>query len=500
MFKKIIKPILVVVALLFFLTPVFAAKTSSSRSLEAVAGEDFGVVASKKAVFDASQSVVPRNTKVEYHWSFGDGDDTDGEEVVHIYDNPGHYKVTLTVTTPNLKTSDSLYVDVYYNLIVLVAGPEIKDSEINFLKDQAKENGTHLEVIHPRGTGPDFAAEEVLLQALTEKAIELEKSNLIIALTEGSLGLNVLSRFGQETDLDLSRKTFVATSDKSFGSITQIAKSTAEILKPDTFFLTRKDSLETIVVLKDTGKLISTLETNNLDYRLIGEEEAQKVTEFKYYNFLSYTVNAMKRHGVPANVLILILILPVVATLIAFARQVVGVKTFGIFVPTLITLALLALGLKYGISVFLLILIVGTVGRYLLRRLRLLYLPRMAILITAVSLAILGSWAVGIYFGAAEIISLSIFPVLVMIILVEQFVSTQIEKGIGTAILITIETLIIAVVGYYLVSWELLRAFILNAPEWIFILIPINILLGFWSGLRLREFFRFREVFKARRR
>ncbi|MFC1651610.1 7TM domain-containing protein [Patescibacteria group bacterium] len=480
---------------LLIVVGVFLPMISESTSLEAVAGEDFGIVAGKKAVFDASQSVIPRNTEVDYHWDFGDGKDAEGKEVVHIYDNPDHYKVILTVTTPQLETKDNLYVDVYYNLIVLIASQTAKDTELDALRNRAEKNGIFLEIIQPKGASPDFTTEESLVKTMLEKSKALEESDLIVTWTEGSVGLNVLSSFGQRSGLDLSRKTFVAASDKSFGSIEQIAKSTADILKPDAFFLTREDSLNTIISLQNTDKLSSNLKAKNLDFRLIGAEEAQKVTYFKYYNFLSYTVNAMKRHGVPTNALILILMLPVVATLFAFARQIVGFKTFGIFIPVLITLSFLAIGLRYGIIVFCLILIVGTVGRVILRRLRLLYLPRMAILITAVSLAILGFWAGGVYFRVTDVVSISIFPILVMIILVEQFVSAQIEKGVGAAVLLTVETLVIAIAGYYLVGWETLRSFILNTPEWIFILIPINILLGLWSGLRLREFWRFREVF-----
>ena len=104
---------------------------------------------------------------------------------------------------------------------------------------------------------------------------------MIVTWTKGSLGLNVLSRFGQETALDLNHKTFIATSEKSFGSVEEIAKSAAEILKPDLFLLTREDSLDTIVELKNTEKVISSLKNSHLDYRLIGEEEAQKVTKIK---------------------------------------------------------------------------------------------------------------------------------------------------------------------------------------------------------------------------
>ncbi len=493
--KKIFFLFLGLICAFALITPVFAAQ----KNLEAIAGEDFSIGVNKKAVFDASRSIVPRGTQREYHWDFGDGSQGKGREIVHPYAAPGHYKVVLTLRTKDLETSDSLYVDVYSNLIVLVTS-ETDENEINALKSLAEKKGILLEIIRPKGVSPDFTTEESLAKVLIEKSRIVEQSDLIITWTDGSVGFNVLSRFGQQADLDLSHKTFVATSNKSFGSVEELAKSAADILKPNIFILTRDDALNTLISLTETTKLTTELRSKQLDYRLIGAEEAQKVTVFRYYNFLSYTVNAMKRNGMPANVLALILLLPIVATLIALARQIIGFKTFGIFIPSLITLSFLAIGLRYGILVFTLILLVGTIGRFLLRRLRLLYLPRMAILITVVSLAILGLWAVGVYFKVTEVISVSVFPILVMIILVEQFVSAQIEKGARSAIILTIETLVISVIAYYVAGWEFLRAFILNTPEWIFALIPINVLVGMYSGLRLWELWRFREVTKANSR
>ncbi len=493
--KKILSIFLGLICTFAIITPIFSA----NNRLEAVAGEDFSIGVGKKAIFDASRSIIPRGSTVEYLWDFGDGTQGKGKEVVHPYSTPGHYKVILTLRTKDLETSDSLTVDVYSNLIILVTSKS-DESEINILKRQASKKGILLEIIRPRGVSPDFTTEESLAKSLLEKSRLVEQADLVITWTEGSVGFNVLSRFGQQTDLDLSHKTFVATSNKSFGSIEQLAKSAADILKPDDFVLTREDALDTLVTIEDTRALTSILQAKQLDYRVIGAAEAQKVMSFRYYNFLSYTVNAMKRNGVPANVLALILMLPIVATLIALARQLIGFKTFGIFIPSLIALSFLAIGLRYGIIIFALILLIGTIGRFLLRRLRLLYLPRMAILITVVSLAILGLWAVGVYFKVTEVISVSVFPILVMIILVEQFVSAQIEKGPRTAVILTVETLIISIIAYYTASWEYLRTFILNTPEWIFALIPINVLVGLYSGLRLWELWRFREVIRANRK
>ena len=92
--------------------------------------------------------------------------------------------------------------------------------------------------------------------------------------------------------------------------------------------------------------------------------------------------------------------------------------------------------------------------------------------------------------------SVSIFPILIMITIVEKFVATQIEKGNKAAIILAVETLVISLVGYYLASWPVLIKGLLAFPWLILFTIPVNIFLGKWGGLRLTEYVRFKDVLK----
>jgi len=202
-------------------------------------------------------------------------------------------------------------------------------------------------------------------------------------------------------------------------------------------------------------------------------------------------------NGIPLDTLVLVLILPIIVTVIAFFRQVIGIKAFGIYTPAIITFALLATNqIKYGITIFLTVIIVGTFTRFVLKKIRLLYLPRVAIMITVVGFSILLLLFVGGTFNRTGLASVSIFPILIMITLVEKFVAVQIEKGGRTAVILAFETLLISVIGYYITSWHFLISAILQYP-WISLLtIPINIFLGKWTGLRISEYFRFRQILK----
>lgn len=202
-------------------------------------------------------------------------------------------------------------------------------------------------------------------------------------------------------------------------------------------------------------------------------------------------------HGVPLDTVILLLMLPIIVTLIAFFRQVFGIKAFGIYTPAIVTFAFLAIPqLRYGVLIFLVVILVGMLMRFALKGLRILYLPRVAITLSIIAFSILVLLSIGGAMHRTGLAAVSIFPILIMITIVEKFVATQIEKGNNAAIVLAVETLVISIAGYYLASWSLLIKGIVAFPWLILFTIPINILLGKWDGLRLSEYIRFREVLK----
>lgn len=205
--------------------------------------------------------------------------------------------------------------------------------------------------------------------------------------------------------------------------------------------------------------------------------------------------------GIPTDTVILILMLPVVATLIAAAREIIGIKGFGIYTSLIISFAFVRTGLTYGILIFILVLLTGTFLRFVIKQARILYLPRMAIILTGVAFAIflLFFWAA--FFRQNDFIiqaEFFIFPIIIMITLVEKFIAAQIERGEGSAVILTLETLGLALLSYGVIHFPLLRELVLRWPLGIFATaIFINILIGKWTGLRITEYFRFRDLIRS---
>jgi hypothetical protein len=321
--------------------------------------------------------------------------------------------------------------------------------------------------------------------------------------TSGGVGANVLTKFAQHLrttnspDL-LSAKGIILLSETPFAVLKPTAQSAFDQLLPSYVLLARAEVLDLVLTTTTAAEARDVVLSSPLDYRLLGTFSARTAFDISLTNFMSFGINFLVNRGVPINSIVLILMLPIIATLLAFARQVIGIKAFGLLTPAMTAVSFLVMGLSTGLIVFLTILVAGTLTRLILRRLRLLYLPRMALVLTSVSFALLALLAIGAVSGddRASSLSFSIFPALILTILAEDFIAAQFKSGFRTALTVTAWTVALACVCYLIVSSEIFRTLVLSYPEVTLLAIPLNVVLGRWSGLRLTEYFRFRELLR----
>jgi len=209
---------------------------------------------------------------------------------------------------------------------------------------------------------------------------------------------------------------------------------------------------------------------------------------------LARGVDFALRSGVPEKTMILVLALPIVVTLVSFSRQIIGFRVFGIYLPSILTIIFLDVGIQYGLILFVTIILLGTFMRFLLQKYRLLYLPRMSIILTVIALGMVIFLVLSGYFEFTNIAQATVFSILLMIILAEKFIEAEIEKGLPETIKLTFETLIISIFATLLVRWSLLQNFLLLHPESVIAVIIFNLSVGSWTGLRIREYLRFGNV------
>jgi len=150
-----------------------------------------------------------------------------------------------------------------------------------------------------------------------------------------------------------------------------------------------------------------------------------------------------------------------------------------------------------GILLFITIVVISTAVRILSAKLklRLLYLPRMALILWFVSFGILGILFASPLIKYTPLLNVSIFPVLVLTLLTEDFTRIQIGKSAKTAVGITYQTLLLSLISYFFLTSPLLQRYVLLNPEVSLIAAFIfDLILGRYVGLRFLEHLRFRKL------
>ncbi len=212
-------------------------------------------------------------------------------------------------------------------------------------------------------------------------------------------------------------------------------------------------------------------------------------------NVLQYLLRRAVERGVPATTMVVVLAFPMVAAVIAMSRHLIGLRGFGIFIPAVLAVAFVASGIGPGLVLFGVILVVATVARMILKWLRLQYLPRMALLLWFVSVGVWGVMVAAPEVGLGSVSAVGIFPVLILILLAESFIEVQMNKSMRTAINLTVETVVLALIAAGVLGLQMVQRLVLLNPELTVVAVAVfDIFVGKYVGLRFKERLRFSQL------
>lgn len=232
--------------------------------------------------------------------------------------------------------------------------------------------------------------------------------------------------------------------------------------------------------------------------KLVGYLQAKDPGVLTWNNWLQHAIRQAVDKGVSANTIVLVLLFPLAAGLIAAARHLLGFQGFGIFVPAMLAVSLLATGIKVGLVLLGVIWLTANLSRWMTKWLKLQYLPRMALLMWFISLGVLG-----VLLGAVNVESLSslsaasIFPILILMLLTENFIEVQTGKSRHEAANIISQTIILAMVTAILLRQDLIQRMVLLNPEIFLVLVAVfDIYVGKYVGLRMLEYVKFKKLLR----
>nr|WP_233061328.1 UUP1 family membrane protein [Parvularcula mediterranea] len=196
----------------------------------------------------------------------------------------------------------------------------------------------------------------------------------------------------------------------------------------------------------------------------------------------------------------LLLIIPIGGLLLVVLRQVVGLSTIGTFMPVLIALAFEMTGAVYGVLFFSMLIGFGLLVRFYLAQFHLLFVPRLAAMLIVVIFLMIGvllfADRIGIGLGAA----VSLFPIVVLTMTIERVAVVWEQMGARDALLQAGGSLLVAVIIHLMLEWGTLTHLVFTFPELMLVIAAGVLALGRYSGYRLTELWRFRDLIAKERK
>lgn len=201
-----------------------------------------------------------------------------------------------------------------------------------------------------------------------------------------------------------------------------------------------------------------------------------------------------ERFQVPVELLKVVLMLPFGILVVVVARNIVGIETFGTFMPALLAVAFAETGLWAGMLLFGVIVLCGTGVRLLLERFPMLQAPRLAVVLTATVAIMLVIALAGAASGTVIPSWISLFPLAILTMVIERVTVTLEEEGWRRVLHLAAGTAVVVVASYAVMQLEWLQVVTVSFPELLLFPIAGFVIAGRWLGMRASELIRFRSA------
>ncbi len=200
--------------------------------------------------------------------------------------------------------------------------------------------------------------------------------------------------------------------------------------------------------------------------------------------------------GLPASeraVFRYIVLIPLGAFVVVLMRNIVGVPTLGTFMPVLLALALLEIPLFSGLVMFTILVAAGLWFRFLLSRLNLLVVPRVAACVVIVTLLMMLMSVVSYRMGMGGGIQITLFPMIILAWTIERMSLIWEEEGKRSALVQVSGSVAVAVIAFLFMRISQIQYWAFYFPELLLVLLAGILLIGRYTGYRFSELIRFKS-------
>lgn len=191
-----------------------------------------------------------------------------------------------------------------------------------------------------------------------------------------------------------------------------------------------------------------------------------------------------------------LLTIPIGILLLVVLRQFVGIQTLGTFMPVLIGIAFRETALLTGLLLFSSLIALGLMLRFYLERLKLLLVPRLAVVLVFIVLCMAFITGITADTDVKIGLSVSLFPMVIITMTIERMSIVWEEYSSVEAIKQGVGSLVVASLAYLVMSNNQVEYMMFNFPELLLVIMGFCLLIGRYMGLRLSEVWRFRDLIK----
>jgi len=201
-----------------------------------------------------------------------------------------------------------------------------------------------------------------------------------------------------------------------------------------------------------------------------------------------------EKSGLSIDVLALLMLLPIGALIVGIFRNVIGLKTFGVFLPVLIAISFLSTGVVFGLLAFIGVIVLISLMHYPLMSWGVLHVPKLVIMLIGVVFLLILLLFFGVKVEIASVGGLTFFPIVILTVSAEKYARIVVEEGLINATKILFQTLIVTLFCYMIIQSNLIFMLLMNYPELLLIMAVIALKLGKWIGIRISEYKRFNWI------
>ncbi len=449
----------------------------------------------KNIIFRSDLSALPpAGTLKGFSWSFGDGKAGVLEEEAHVFSKPGKYSVRLDVNftqainKPTITSRVEKEIFVYERSFFLFVDTRYGDEKVQTLQKTAADQNVDLTIFHI----PNQDRFSTTFQNKIEPLLDtINQSDTVLIWSDRAEAVTLLNRFSDR--LNLSHQTIAVIIEGNMELLHNILNGVFSVLHPERIIVTRREAIDEFFTTPRSVDVQKVINERGYDLIVINQQNAAEISIFSLGSKL---VQFLEKKGVDDAVLLLILYLPIIISFVTFVRLVIGFSPAGSRVPIILSYSFLVLGWPVGIVVVGLLSLVSYFFRLYFFESHLLYAAKVGVLTSILGIVLFAIMGLMVAFNFTTFDYSSAIILVVLATIIDRVAGGTGESRFFDLLQIFLETIVVAFLGYLILSSSWLHILLLSHPEITLLFLILNIILGRFTGLRVVEYFRFKEILK----